>query len=252
VKEGNSSGNEGFRTTRWSLILNSVDVQSPESRAALSELCRLYWYPLYAFARRRGYDAYDAEDLTQSFFLHLLEKEAFSRAGPEKGRFRSFLLASFKNHIFVSRRKDRAAKRGGGYQIVSLDVEVAEQRYLLEPAPNHDAEKMFDARWASTLLSRVTSRLRDKYVEAGKEQIFDRLKVFVVKTGFEDSNYEQFAQDLGLSAGAVKMLIFRLRRHFTLLLREEVAQTLADPREVDAELHALCEAFLAANERAIE
>lgn len=113
----------------------------------------------------------------------------------------------------MSRRKDRAAKRGGGYQIVSLDVEAAEHRYLLEPAANLDAEKMFDAQWASTLLSRVTSRLRDKHVEAGKEQIFDRLKVFLVKTGHEDSNsYRQLAQDLGSSVGAVKLLIFRLRR----------------------------------------
>jgi DNA-directed RNA polymerase specialized sigma24 family protein len=115
VKAGNSSstGRKGvFQTTRWSLILNSVDGQAPECRTALSELCKLYWYPLYAFARRSGHDAADAEDLTQSFFLHLLEKEALSRVGPEKGRFRSFLLASFKNHMSVSRHRNRAAKRG--------------------------------------------------------------------------------------------------------------------------------------------
>jgi len=160
VKAGNSSSTGGkgvFQTTRWSLILNSVDVQAPECRTALSELCKLYWYPLYAFARRSGHDAADAEDLTQSFFLHLLEKEALSRVGPEKGRFRSFLLASFKNHMSVSRHRNHAAKRGGGFQVVSLDEEDAEHRYRLEPAAALTPEKIFDARWATTLLSRVTS-----------------------------------------------------------------------------------------------
>jgi RNA polymerase sigma factor (sigma-70 family) len=256
VKVGNSSSTGGkgvFRTTRWSLILNSVDVQAPESRAALSELCKLYWYPLYAFARRSGHDAADAEDLTQSFFLHLLEKEALSRVGPEKGRFRSFLLASFKNHMSVSRHRGRAAKRGGGCQVVSLDEEDAEHRYRLEPADALTPEKAFEARWATTLLSRVTSRLHEEYVRLGKVQTFERLKVFLVKADYEEMNsYRQIAEELGLSVGGVKTLIFRLRKHFTNLLREEVAQTLADPADVDSELHALCEALLAADSRVCE
>jgi RNA polymerase sigma factor (sigma-70 family) len=250
VKAGNSSsaGGDGvFRTTRWSLILNSVDVQAPKSRAALSELCKLYWYPLYAFARRSGHDAADAEDLTQSFFLHLLEKEAFTRVGPEKGRFRSFLLASFKNHMSVSWRKGRAAKRGGGCEVVSLDEEEAEYRYRVEPAEDLTPEKIFDARWATTLLARVTSRLREEYVKQGKTEIFERLKLYLVKADQEEvSSYRRVADELGLSVAGVKTLIFRLRKRFTAVLREEVAQTLVDPAEVDSELHALCEALLAA------
>ncbi len=251
MKAGNSSSTGGkgvFQTTRWSLILNSVDVQAPECRTALSELCKLYWYPLYAFARRSGHDAADAEDLTQSFFLHLLEKEALSRVGPEKGRFRSFLLASFKNHMSVSRHRNHAAKRGGGFQVVSLDEEDAERRYRLEPAAALTPEKIFDARWATTLLSRVTNRLREVYVKQGKVQTFERLKVFLVKADYEDMNsYTRIADELRLSVGGVKTLIFRLRKHFTALLREEVAQTLANPADVDSELHALCEALLTAD-----
>jgi len=249
VRKGNSSSADGkdlFRTTRWSLILNSVDVQAPESRAALSELCRLYWYPLYAFARRSGHDPSDAEDLTQSFFLHLLEKEAFSRVGREKGKFRAFLLASFKNHMSVSWHKGRAAKRGGGLQVVSLDTEDAEHRYQLEPADDLAPDRVFDARWAATLLSRVTTRLHEEYVRQGKGQTFERLKVFLVKADYEDMNsYRRIAEELGLTAGGVKTLVFRLRKHFAAVLREEVAQTLANPAEVDSELRALCNALLA-------
>ena len=256
MKAGSSSsaGGKGvFQTTRWSLVLNSVDVQAPECRTALSELCKLYWYPLYAFARRSGHDAEDAEDLTQSFFLHLLEKEALSRVGPEKGRFRSFLLASFKNHMSVSRHRNRAAKRGGDFQVVSLDEEDAEHRYRLEPAAALTPEKIFDARWATTLLSRVTSRLREEYVKQGKVQTFERLKVFLVKADYEDMNsYARIADELRLSVGGVKTLIFRLRKHFTALLREEVAQTVVNPADVDSELHALCEALLTTDSRVTE
>jgi RNA polymerase sigma factor (sigma-70 family) len=241
-----TKGKDEFRTTRWSLILNSVNVQAPESRAALSELCRLYWYPLYAFARRSGHDASDAEDLTQSFFLHLLEKEAFSRVGPEKGKFRSFLLASFKNHMSMSWRKGLAAKRGAGCQVVSLDIEDVEHRYELESGDDLTPDRVFDARWATTLLSRATTRLHEEYVEQGKGQTFERLKVFLVKTDSEDTNsYRQIADELGLTAPGVKTLVFRLRKRFAAVLREEVAQTLANPAEVDSELHALCNALLA-------
>jgi RNA polymerase sigma factor (sigma-70 family) len=245
--KSSSTGGKGmFRTTRWSLVLNSVDVQAPKSRAALSELCKLYWYPLYAFARRTGHDALDAEDLTQSFFLHLLEQEAFSRVDPEKGKFRSFLLVSFKNHMSVAWRRGGAAKRGGGYQVVSLDAEDAENRYRLEPADDLTPEKVFDARWATVLLSRVTARLRAEYVRQGKGRTFERLKVFLVAADHENMNsYRQIADELGLTVGGIKTLVFRLRKDFTGTLREEVAQTLVDPADVDSELRALCDALLA-------
>jgi RNA polymerase sigma factor (sigma-70 family) len=245
--KSSSPGGKGmFRTTRWSLILNSVDVQAPKSRAALSELCQLYWYPLYAFARRSGHDALDAEDLTQSFFLHLLEQEAFSRVGPEKGKFRSFLLASFKNHMSVSWRRGHAAKRGGGCQVVSLDAEDAENRYRLEPADDLTPEKVFDARWATALLSRVTGRLRAEYVRQGKGRTFERLKVFLVAADHENMrSYRQIADELGFTVGGVKTLVFRLRKDFTATLREEVSQTLVDPGDVVSELRELCDALLA-------
>jgi DNA-directed RNA polymerase specialized sigma24 family protein len=158
-----------------------------------------------------------------------------------------------ENHISVLRQKGLAAKRGGGCQVVSLDEEDAEHRYRLEPVDDLTPDKVFDARWATTLLSRVTNRLRDEYVVQGKTLAFDRLKLYLVKTDYEDVNsYRRVADELGLSVGGVKTLIFRLRKHFTALLREEVAQTLADPAEVDSELHALCEALLAANNRVSE
>jgi DNA-directed RNA polymerase specialized sigma24 family protein len=178
--------------------------------------------------------------LTQSFFLHLLEKEAFWCVGPEKGRFRSFLLVSFKNHISVLRHKGLAAKRGGGCHVISLDEEGAEHRYRLEPVDDLSPEKAFEARWATTLMSRVTSRLREEYVAQGKAEVFDRLKVYLVKVDYEDANsYRSLADELGLDVGGVKTIIFRLRKHFAALLRQEVAQTLADPGEIDLELHAL-------------
>jgi len=249
VKTGSysSTGGRGtFRTTRWSLILNSVDVQTPESQEALSELCKLYWYPLYAFARRCGHDALDAEDLTQSFFLHMLEKEAFSRVGPEKGRFRSFLLASFRNYMSVAWRRSRTAKRGGGCVVVPLDAEDAEDRYQLELTDDLTAERIFDAGWARTLLSRVTCRLREEYDRQGKGQTFERLKMFLVKADNEQVNsYRRIADELGLTVGGVKTQVFRLRRHFSAALRQEVVQTLTDPADVDPELHALCNALLA-------
>lgn len=235
------------------MVLNSVDVQTPESRAALSELCKIYWYPLYAFARRSGHDAVDAEDLTQSFFLHLIEKGALKHVDPDKGRFRSFLLASFKNHMTVLWQKGQAQKRGGGLQVISLDLQDAEQRYRFEPAHDLTADKFFDAQWAATLLSRATNRLHDHYAKAGRRRIFERLKVFLVKVEFQDADsYPKLADELDVTVGGVKTMIFRLRRLFASLLREEVAQTLNDPAEVDGELHALCEALLAANDRVFD
>jgi RNA polymerase sigma factor (sigma-70 family) len=244
-KSSPARGKCAFDTTRWNLILNSVDAQAPESRTALSELCKRYWYPVYAFARRSGHDVLDAEDLTQSFFLYLLEKEAFSRVGPEKGKFRSFLLASFKNHMSASRRRAQAMKRGGGCEVVSLDAHDAELRYRHEPVDELTPERIFDARWATTLLSRVTERLREEYVTQGRGRTFERIKMFLVKTDNADINsYRQVAHELGMTAGGVKTLVFRLRKRFTAVLREEVAQTLVNPAEIDSELSALCDALI--------
>jgi DNA-directed RNA polymerase specialized sigma24 family protein len=242
-----------FRTTRWSLILSSISIQAPESRAALAELCKLYWYPLYAFARRSGFESSDAEDLTQSFFLHLLEKKALDCATPLKGRFRSFLLASFKNYMSVARHRNHAAKRGGNIQTISLDAMDREFSHELESNAGVSAETIFDARWASTLLERAQARLREEYFQHGRGNSFDRLKIFLTDAEAGSANaYEMAAEQLGLTIAGIKTLVFRLRKRFSALVRDEVAQTVRDPSEIDAELHSLCEALLSAQSHASE
>jgi RNA polymerase sigma-70 factor (ECF subfamily) len=242
-----------FPTTRWSLILSSRDLQSARSSAALAELCNAYWYPLFAFARRTGHDIHDAEDLVQGFFLHLLSKKALDQVGREKGRFRSFLLASFKNYMSVARSREHAAKRGGEHRLISLDLQHAEASYGDEPIDQLTPERAFDARWAKVLLARVTSRVRQEYVADGKGNLFELLKSFLVTAAEPDADsYQQTAQALGINVGAVKSQIFRLRRHFTALLRKEIAQTLLDPKDVNAEMHALCDALVSAGGRLAE
>jgi RNA polymerase sigma factor (sigma-70 family) len=239
-----------FRTTRWSLILGSIDIQTPGSKTALTDLCNLYWYPLYVFARRTGFDGPDAEDLTQSFFLYLLEKKSLGRVTPDKGRFRSFLLASFKNHISNVWRRDQAAKRGGNCQVVSMDLEKGEIEYTRGQVDDVTAEKIYDARWAITLLDRAKNRLFEEYVGNNKRRIYERLKSFLTSTDIEEANsYQKIGQELGITVAGVKTLVFRLRRRFAALLREEVGHTVADPSEIDAELHTLCEALVTAESR---
>ena len=242
-----------FCTTKWSLIARSADIRTPESQTALAELCTLYWYSLYAFARRSGHDVHTAEDLTQGFFLHLLEHKTFDQVNRAKGRFRSFLLASFKHYMSVVWHRNHAAKRGGCEKIVSLDAENAEHRYGLEAVDDLTADKVFEARWAETLLARTTNRLRDDYIKAGKERIFSRLQMFLLHAGSEEENsYQSIAEEFGLTASGAKTLIFRLRKRFAALLREEVANTLMDPADVESELHALCEALLTAQPASVD
>src|ERR1700722_16663365 len=188
-----SSGDDParFRTTRWSAILVAAESQIPGSHAALAELCRLYWYPLYAFARRRGTGPHDAQDVTQGFFLHLLENRALKQAHPLKGRFRSFLLTSFKNFASDEAARARCQKRGGARDFIVLDSEDAEHRYQLEPAEHLTAEKIFDARWAMTLLAHAVERLRQEYCGRGEGARFEVLKVFVgVEAGTNPPSYE--------------------------------------------------------------
>jgi len=234
-----------FRTTRWSAILVAAESQIPGSHAALAELCRLYWYPLYAFARRRGTGSHDAQDLTQGFFLHLLENRALKRAHPLKGKFRSFLLTSFKNFASDEAARARCQKRGGDREFVFLDSEEAENRYQLEPADHLTAEKIFDARWALTLLTHAVERLRQEYGDRGEGPRFEVLKVFVgVEGGTNPPSYEQISQSLQVSLGAAKTLIHRLRKRYTVILREEIGRTVSEPTAIDQEIHALCDALI--------
>ena len=218
--------------------------------SALAELCRLYWYPLYIFARRRGYSPDDAQDLTQGFFLHVVEHRAFTGVDRLKGKFRSFLLASFQNHLSDAVDRARRLKRGGDKEFVQLDAEEAEERYRLEPVEFLTAEKIFDARGAMTVLGEALKRLRQEYAAAGKASAFEALKAFLdPNNSVAPPSYDEVANQLQVTTGAVKTLVHRLRKRYTALLREEVGRTVSDPAEIDEEIHALCDALVASEGR---
>jgi len=241
-----------FRSTRWSVVLLSAQSKTPGSQAALAALCGLYWFPLYSFVRRRGYNPEDAQDLTQGFFLHLLGDKALSQVDPLKGKFRSFLLASIQNYLSKETDRARCLKRGGRAEFVSLDADNVEARYRLEPTDFLTAEKIFDARWALTLLDEAMSLLSAEYAAEGKMATLEALKPFIQPIDSETlPSYEQVADQLGVSVGAVKMLIHRLRKRYTTLLRTEVARTVSDPGEIDEEIHALCDALIASEGRLV-
>jgi RNA polymerase sigma factor (sigma-70 family) len=239
-----------FRSTRWSVVLLSAQSKTPGSQAALATLCELYWYPLYSFVRRRGYNPEDAQDLTQGFFLHLLGDKVLSQVDPLKGKFRCFLLASIQNYLSKETDRARCLKRGGRAEFVLLDADNVEDRYRLEPTDFLTAEKLFDARWALTLLDEVMSLLSAEYAAEGKMATLAALKPFIQPIDSATlPSYEQVANQLGVSVGAVKMLIHRLRKRYTALLRAEVARTVSDPGEIDEEIHALCDALIASEGR---
>jgi RNA polymerase sigma factor (sigma-70 family) len=239
-----------FRTTRWSAVLLSAQSQAPGSQAALAELCRIYWYPIYVSVRRHGYNTDDAQDLTQGFFLHILDHKALRQVSPLKGKFRSFLSASLHNYLLNAADHARSMKRGGDAEFVFLDAESAEFRYQLESPNCMTPEKMFDARWAITLLGEVMTRLRKEYASQGKQGIFEALEPFLETINSRAPlSYEQAAEALQVSVGAVKTLVHRLRKRYTFLLREEVGRTVSDPSEIDEEIHALCEALIATEGR---
>jgi len=211
---------------------------SVQATEALEQLCRTYWYPLYAFVRRHISEAQDAEDLTQEFFTRFLAKEYFGRADPARGRFRSFLLACLKNFLAEQRRQARRLKRGGGQTIISWDSRTAEDRYGLEPADLTTPEQVYDRRWALTLLETVLARLAAEQSAAGKQEIFAQLKGYLWEEAREVS-YAQTATRLNMTEGAVKVAMHRLRRRLRDLLREAVAQTVARGEDVDEELRHL-------------
>jgi RNA polymerase sigma factor (sigma-70 family) len=236
-----------FHTTRWSVVQLSARSQAPGFEAALSELYRIYWYPLYAYVRRRGHASEEARDLTQGFFLHLLEHKTLARADQLKGKFRSFLLGSIQNYLSTEANRASCLKRGGGVEFVALDMQDAEDRYRLEPVDALTPEKVFAARWAMALLGEAMKRLRQEYAIARNLATFETLKAFLeVGNGKEPPTYEQAAASLQVSVGAVKTLIHRLRKRYTTSVREEIGQTVATPAEIDAEIHDLCEALVVA------
>jgi len=247
-----AEGAASFHTTRWTIVMRAVQSQALGGQSALAELCRLYWYPLYIFARRRGYSPEDAQDLTQGFFLHLLQQRALGGVDRLKGKFRSFLLASFQNHISDAFKRACRVKRGGDKEFIYQDAEAAEERYRREPVEFLTPEKIFDARWAMTVLGEGLKRLSEEYATARKTSTFEALKVFLDPDNSTSAPlYEEEADRLGFSIGGVKTLVHRLRKRYTALLREEVGRTVSDPAEVDGEIHALCDALVAAECRLV-
>ncbi len=226
-----------FATTHWSVVLAAGQEESPRAAEALEKLCRTYWYPLYAYVRREGHSAADAEDLTQEFFARLLARNSLAQVGPQKGKFRSFLLAALRHFLSDQRDRARAMKRGGGTDCVSLDAQSAEDRYRLEPVDRMDAERIYERRWAVTLLEQALRRLRDESVVAGKAELFEHLRGFVA--GESDVSCAEAAAQLGLTESAVKSVVHRLRERYRELVREEIAHTVADPAEIDAEIRYL-------------
>ena len=227
-----------FRTTRWSLALLSAQSQATGFGAALSKLYRIYWYPLYAYVRRRGHASEEARDLAQGFFLHLLEHKTLARADQLQGKFRWFLLGSLQNYFSTETDRTRFLKCGRGVEFVALDRRDAEDRYRLKTVDALTPEKVFAARWAVALLGEAMNRLRQEYAIGHDVATFETLKAFLeMGNGKDPPTYEQAAAALKVSVGAVKTLIHRLRKQYTAAVREEIGRTVANPAEINAEIH---------------
>ncbi len=236
------SGERPFQTTRWTLVVAAGGPVTEQSREALARLCEIYWYPLYAYVRRWGHPADEAQDLTQEFFARLIERNVVAEADPTRGRFRSFLLASLKHFLANEHDRATALKRGGGRPLLSLEFQTAESRYRLEPADRETPDRVFERGWAAALLDRVMARLAEEQEQAGRRDLFDRLRPALAE-GTAEASYAQIGAAIGMSEGAIKVAVHRLRRRFGELLREEIAETVADPAEVDEEIRYLLAAL---------
>jgi RNA polymerase sigma-70 factor (ECF subfamily) len=225
-----------FNTTHWSIVLACGDGDdTPQARQALAELFRTYWYPLYAYVRRRGYSEEDAEDLVQAFCLHLQEKHALAKADRQRGKFRTFLLSSLQNFLANEHARTLTQKRGGDREMVFLDAERARNRYRLEPAHSLTPEAIFETRWAHALLQETLAGLRADCVARGKERLFDGLASFLTFDQ-QDNSYQEAADRLRLPLSAIKTSVHRLRQDYREKLREEIGRTVSSPKEIDEEL----------------
>jgi len=242
MKDPPAPGPREFTTTHWSLVVAAKPDEASRTRArcALEELCRAYWYPLYAFVRCRGYSTDDAQDLTQSFFTRIIEKGGLAFADPELGRFRSYLLGAMKHFLANEWHRARTQKRGGGATFLDLDALDPEARYALEPAQSTDPDASFDREWARESIARAMEKLRAESETRGKGELFDALKGSLAGEGPDRS---KAAERLGMTDGAVKAAVHRLRQRFRELLRAGIAETVADPSEVDFEMRHLVNAL---------
>ena len=231
------SRQQAFVTTHWSVVLTAAHSDTTHARDALAKLCHTYWHPLYTYVRRRGYSPEDAEDLTQGFFAALLERKAVATVSPDKGRFRSFLLASLNHFLSDEWDKARAQKRGAD-KIVSFDTQTAETWLDQVPSENLTPEKAFEFRWAVTLLEEVYRKLEEEHRRQGKADLFDALRTTLAGPG-DSAPYVELGQRLGMNEGAVKVAVHRLRQRYRALLRETIAETVATEAEVEEELRYL-------------
>jgi len=223
-----------FTTTQWSVVLNAQGA-SPSAQEALEKLCRTYWWPLYGFVRRQGYNPEEAQDLTQGFFAMLLERKDFDTVRRDKGRLRSYLLASLKNFLAKAHRRATTIRRGEGRPLVPLEELLVRERADLEPADALSADRIYERRWALTLLEQVLARLGNEYRVACNSALFEQLKQMLSDEPDRPSQ-AKIAQELSMTENAVKQAFYRLRQRYRLLLREEIAQTVALPGDVEDEL----------------
>jgi RNA polymerase sigma-70 factor (ECF subfamily) len=245
---GSSVCGQRFEETAWSVVIAAGGDSSPRAHQALAELCRVYWPPIYGYLRRHGYDTQDAQDLTQSFFQHMLEDETLRRASRDKGRFRNFLLGALNICLADERARRHTLKRGGNFQIISVDALEAEELHHLRMAEELSPAELLDARWAGVVLDRALETIRRNFVENGKAATFEVLAPFLggEKPGI---SYESVAERLGVGLGAVKTLIHRLRQQFAIALRGEILQTVSAPHEIDDELRRLRTVFARTRDR---
>lgn len=231
-------GGTVFATTHWSVVLAAGQTGSPHSSEALEKLCGAYWYPVYGYIRRRGYEAHDAQDLTQEFFAQHLRRNFLAGLDQSKGRFRSFLSASINHFLSNQKSRQRAAKRGGQFHFVSLDDDSAEKRYLREPMSDLSPEKIFEQRWAFAVFAQAMVKLRQIYAAAGKDKEFESLKgAIAAEEG--SSTYATVGVQLKMKPGAVAVAVHRMRLKYRELVREEIAHTVSDPAEAEEELQHL-------------
>ena len=227
-----------FHTTSWTLVLAASGDSAADSAAALTRLCQTYWHPVYAFIRRLGYDPDQAQDLSQGFFALLLEKNYLQDADRERGRFRSFLLTSVKHFLANEWDRSHALKRGGGRVPIAIDVLEAERWYAPAAVEANTPERLFERRWAISLLEHVIVQLRAEFAATGKADQFDRLSMFLSPDS-DRVGYDEVAAQMGTSAGALRMAVHRLRRRYRALLREQIAATVSSPEEADDEIRFL-------------
>ncbi len=231
-----------FATTHWTVVLAAGRRHTPQSDAALAELCRTYWFPLYAYVRRRGHTREDAEDSVQAFFARFLEKNYLAGLSAERGRFRAFLLASLKHFLINEWKKSQRLKRGGGAENLSLDWESADTKFQVAATDEPTPDKAFDREWALALLAKVIGRLQSECAADGKAKLFGHLKIFLT-AGKGALSHADAARALGMDETAVRVAVHRLRKRYRVLLRDEIAQTLSDQSQVDEEMRALFGAF---------